>query len=66
MKINTLKFTPVQNAHYFGVVLDKFLFWDVHLNNLFKKLAQTNDILSKLRHYVPQKTCFTHLDYTSP
>ena len=29
------------------------------LTNFGKKLAQTNDILSKLRHYVPQKTCIS-------
>ena len=56
MKINKLKFTPVQNTHYFGVVIDKFLSWGVHLNNLCKKLSQTNGFLSKLCHCVPQKT----------
>ena len=30
---------------------------DAHPNNLCEKLVQTNGILSKLRHYVPQKIC---------
>ena len=39
--------------------LHEFLSWDAHVNNLCKKLAQTNGILSKLRHYVPQTTCIS-------
>ena len=71
-KINKSKSPPVLNVNYLGVVLDEFLSWDAHVNSLRKKLAQSNGILSKLRHYVPQKTCifdispcFTHLFYTA-
>ena len=42
-----------------GAVLDEFLSWDAHVNKLCKKLVQTNGILFKLRHYVPQKTCIS-------
>ena len=44
------------NVNYFSVVLDAFLSWNAHVNNLCKKWAQANGILSKLHHYVPQKT----------
>ena len=57
IKINKSKLSPVPNVNYLGVVLDEFLSWDAYVNKLCKKLAQTNGILSKLRHYVPQKTC---------
>ena len=40
-------------------MLHEFLSWDAHVNNVYKKLARTNGILSKLRHYVPQKTCIS-------
>ena len=73
IKINKSNLSPVSNVNYLGVVLDEFLSWDAHVNQLCKNLAQTNGILSKLRHYVPQKTCisvyspcFTHLFYTAP
>ena len=56
-KINKSKLSPVINITYLGVVLDEFLSWDPRVNKLCKKLAQSNGILSKLRHYVPQKTC---------
>ena len=55
-KINISKLSPVPNVNYLGVVLDKFLSWDAHVSSLCKKLAQTNDILSKLSYYVPEKT----------
>ena len=54
IKINKSKLSPVPNVNYLGVVLDKFLSWDAHVSNLCKKLAQTNDILSKLSYYVPE------------
>ena len=50
IKINKSKLSPVPNVNYLGVVLDEFLSWDAHVNKLCKKLAQTNGILSKLRH----------------
>ena len=59
IKINKSKLSPVPNVNYLGVVLDEFFSWDAHVNKLCKKLAQTNGILSKLRHYVPQKTCIS-------
>ena len=62
MKMKKSKLSPVRNVNYPGVVLDEFLSWDAHANNLCKKLAQTNGIMSKLRHsdqYVPQKTCIS-------
>ena len=54
IKMKKSKRSPVPNVNYLGVVL--FLSWDAHVNNLCKKLVETNGILSKLRHYVPQKT----------
>ena len=56
IKINKSKLSPVPNVNYLGVVLDEFFSWDAHVNKLCKKLAQTNGILSKLHHCVPQKT----------
>ena len=53
IKLKSLKY----KINYLGVVLDKFLSCDDHVNNLCKKLAQTNGILSKLCHSVPQKAC---------
>ena len=53
IKTNKSKLLPALNVNYLAVVLDDFLSWDAYVNNLCKKLAQTNGILSKLRHYVP-------------
>ena len=59
VKINKFKVSPVPNVNYLGVVFDQFLSSDAHVNKLCKKLAQTNGFLSKLSHYVPQKTCIS-------
>ena len=39
MKIDKSKLSPVENVNYLDVVLDKFLSWDAHVNNLCKKLV---------------------------
>ena len=36
LKINKSKLSPVPNLNYLCIVLDEFLFWDAHLNNLCK------------------------------
>ena len=73
IKINKSKLSPVPKVNYLGIVLDEFLCWDADINNLCKKLVQTNGILSKLCHHVPQKTCFQYISlcftcllYTAP
>ena len=37
IKINKSKLSPVLNVNYLGVVLDEFLSWEAHVNNLCKK-----------------------------
>ena len=57
IKMDKSKLSPVPNVNYLGVLLDELLSWDAHIKKcLCKKIAQTNGILSKLRHHVPQKT----------
>ena len=73
MKINKSKLSPVLNVNYLGLVLDEFLSWNAHINNLSKKLTQANGILSNyiimshkihvLQYISP---CFIHLLYTAP
>ena len=59
INLSKSKLSLVPNVNYLGVVLDQFFFWDAHVNNLCKKLAPANGVLSKLRHYNPQKTCIS-------
>ena len=40
---------------YLGVYLDETLSGDQHCSYLFKKLARTNGILAKCRHYAPNE-----------
>jgi len=37
---------------YLGIQLDEHLSWKPYLDELIPKLARSNGILSKLRHYV--------------
>ena len=55
--MNELKLTPVDYMKYLGMYIDKFLNWNVHLEELGKKLSRGNGIISKLRYNVPQNIC---------
>ena len=57
-----------------GVYIDKHLSWDIHAQQLSKKLSRANGILSKLRHFAPLSTLISvyysifhsHLIYGCP
>ena len=51
------KLIPVNHVKYLGMYIDKYLSWDVHIQELSKKLSRANGILSKLRYNAPLSTC---------
>ena len=57
IKMNGLKLTPVDYIKYLGMYIDKFLNWNVHLEELGKKLSRGNGVISKLRYNVPLNIC---------
>ena len=66
----------VLNDHtkYLGILIDKYLNWNFHIDRLAKTLSSTNGIIAKLRHYVPQTTItmiyqslfHSHINYGLP
>ena len=51
------KLIPVDHVKYLGMYIDKHLSWNVHIQELCKKLSRANGILSKLRYNAPLNTC---------
>ena len=43
----------VDEFKYLGIILDKHLTWKPHLNQISKKIAKTNGVLSRLKHLLP-------------
>ena len=41
------------------ITIDKVLSWNKHIENLTKKLARANGILSKLHHFIPIETALS-------
>ena len=73
IKINKSKLSPVPHVNYLGVVLDEFLSWDAHVNNLCKNCVKPiifcpnyAIILHKRLVFQYISPCFTHLFYTAP
>ena len=68
------KLIPSDNVKYLGLHFDKYLSWDVQINQLSKKLSRANGILSKLRNFVTKQTLisvyyslfYSHLPYGCP
>ena len=57
VKLDGTRLTPANYVKYLGMYLDKHLSWDLHIQNLSKKLSRANGIISKLRHNAPRKVC---------
>ena len=71
IKFNNKKIFPVDSIKYLAMYIDKYLSWNIHIQQLSKKLSRANGILSKLHHNAPIGIClqvyyaifYSHLIY---
>ena len=56
LKLNGKMLYPTNSVKYFGVKIDDHLTWKPQIDGIFTKLNKANAILSKIRHFVDQKT----------
>ena len=56
IKINGKKLKPTTNVKYLGIFLDEHLNWSYQCSALAAKLTRSIGMLSKIRHYVDEKT----------
>ena len=63
LKIGGKKIFHSLHIKYLGVLSHSHLNWKPHISSLCSKLARTNGIISKLRHYVSIKT-LTNIYYS--
>ena len=59
LKLNGKMLYPTNSMKYLGVKIDEHLTWTLQIDGIFTKLNKTNAILSKIRHFVDQKTLKT-------
>ena len=59
VRLNNFVLKPCKSVVYLGVTIDEVLSWNKQIEILCSKLSRTIGILSKLRYYVPHKTCIT-------
>jgi len=61
----------VDSFNYLGIILDKHLSWNSHINMVSKKISQLSGIMNKLKNFLPKPTLLTlynslalpHLNY---
>ena len=56
VKLNGQKIYETNSVKYLGIKIDKNLLWSDQINSVSLKLNKANAMLSKIRHYVDQKT----------
>ena len=59
IRINNYKLKLHSNIKYLGILIDEVLSWNKQIDDICTKLARANGVLSKLRHFVPRKTCIS-------
>ena len=73
LKLNGKKLCPTNSVKYLGIKIDEHLTWKPHIDGISAKLCKANAMLSKIRHFVDQKTLKeiyhaifeSHLHYSS-
>ena len=45
--------------NYLGLIINKHLKWNSHVNKIGNKISQTIGVINKLKHLIPQKTLLT-------
>ena len=53
LKIDGKLLHPSQNVKYLGIQIDEFLSFNKHANYMVSKLRRNNEMLLKIRHFVP-------------
>ena len=56
LKLNGKRLYPTNSVKYLGVKIDEHLTWKPHIDGISTKLNKANAMLSKIRHFVDQKT----------
>ena len=56
VELNNYKLKLKSHVKYLRITINEVLPWNKHIDNLSKKLARANCILSKLCHYIPMET----------
>ena len=72
LSINHNLIENTESVKYLGVYLDDKLTWNIHIDNLSKKLSKVCGMIYKLRYYVPLSTLkivyysmfYSHLQYS--
>ena len=57
IRTNNYKLKLHSHIKYLGILIDEVLSWNKQIDDICTKLARANGIISKLRHFVPKKTC---------
>ena len=56
LKLNGKRLYPTDSVKYLGVKIDEHLTWKPHIDGISAKLNKANAMLSKIRHFLYQKT----------
>ena len=59
IRINNYKLKLHSHIKYLGILIDEVMSRNKQIDDICTKLARANGILSKLRHFVPRKTCIS-------
>ena len=63
LKINNTLIECVDEFNYLGLIMNKNLKWNSHVNKMGNKILQTTGVINKLKHLIMQKTLLTILNY---
>ena len=63
LKINNTLIECVDEFNYLGLIINKRLKSNSHVNKIGNKISQTISVINKLKHLIPQKTLLAIYNY---
>ena len=62
IKIDNITIESVENFNFLGITFDKYMKWNIHIDNITKKISKAIGILNKLKHTLPGSALKTIYD----
>jgi hypothetical protein len=59
LKIDNIKIECVENCNYLGIILNKHLNWNSHIDKIAPKISRTIRVLNKLKHFLQHHILLT-------
>ena len=53
IRMNNIELEPTSDFNFLGIIINKHLKWNAHIDKISNNIARTNGIINRLKYYLP-------------